>query len=406
MNFSITPKLSLDKIAIIVCLFPWVSFGILDMDTQPYSLIFILLALVYRGKFLKLDIFINASLALIITGFIISIFRTENLINFQSFRHIYGILLFVFSLIFFHDYISRKGLPLKTIKNANVVYLLVSVLELFTPSLIEGLTPSRTEISRGLTSLTPEPSYFATFLFFCSFIYWISSNYKLKKDIYFHVVNFVFIVIVAKSSIGLLLILISFLSYQIFNIKISKLLIVILFSGLFVSYLPEIIDFFVPSSRISNVVSQFYKIGINEIFYVDASFNQRLDHIITSIHASLNNFLIPNGIDSFTAERNEILPYYQGFFWYASETNIIMSWIGSMIFHFGLFFLLTLGLFFLKINNNRHKADKIAFCILLMILFTPVPAGFPITYLIFAVFLSKSNKVNPTNKILNKVKIK
>ena len=98
------------------------------MDTQPYSLIFILLALVYRGKFLKLDIFINASLALIITGFIISIFRTENLINFQSFRHIYGILLFVFSLIFFHDYISRKGLPLKTIKNANVVYLLVSVI--------------------------------------------------------------------------------------------------------------------------------------------------------------------------------------------------------------------------------------------------------------------------------------
>ena len=398
MNFSITPKLSLDKFAIIVCLFPWVSFGILDMDTQPYSLIFILLALVYRGKFLKLDIFINASLALIITGFIISIFRTENLINFQSFRHIYGILLFVFSLIFFNDYISRKGLPLRIIKNANVVYLLVSILELFTPSLIEGLTPSRTEISRGLTSLTPEPSYFATFLFFCSFIYWINSNYKLKKDIYFHFVNFVFIVIVAKSSIGLLLILISFLSYQIFNIKISKLLIVILFSGLFVSYLPEIIDFFVPNSRISNVVSQFYKIGINEIFYVDASFNQRLDHIVTSIHASLNNFLIPNGIDSFIVERNEIFPYYEGFFWYAEETNIIMSWIGSMIFHLGIFFLLALGLFFVKINSNRQPGDKVAFLIFLLILITPIPAGFPITYVIFALLLFKSNKVN---KLMN-----
>jgi hypothetical protein len=169
-----------------------------------------------------------------------------------------------------------------------------------------------------------------------------------------------------------------------------------LFSGLFVSYLPEIIDFFVPNSRISNVVSQFYKIGINKIFYVDASFNQRLDHIVTSIHASMNNLFIPNGIDSFTFEKNEILPYYKGYFWYASETNIIMSWIGSMIFHLGLFFILALGLFFVKINNNRQPGDKVAFLIFFLILITPIPAGFPITYLIFALLLTNSKKINRT----------
>jgi flagellar biosynthesis protein FliQ len=379
-----------------------VSFGILDMDTQPYSLIFILLALVYRGKFLKLGMTINESLILIIIGFIISIFRTENLINFQSFRYIYGILLFVFSLIFFNDYISRKGLPLRIIKNANVVYLLVSVLELFTPFLVAGLTPTRTVLGRGLTSLTPEPSYFATFLFFCSFIYWISSNYKFKKDMYFHFANLIFIVLFAKSSIGLLLILISFLLYQISNIKISKLLIIILFSILLVSYLPQIIDFIVPSSRISNVVSQIFKIGINEIFYIDASFNQRLDHIVTSIHASLNNFLIPSGIDSFTVERNEILPYYDGYFWYAGETNIIMSWIGFMIFHLGLFFLLAFGLILFKIKDNPQ--DIIAFLIFIIILMTPIPAGFPITYLIFALFITKAKKVSILNKKLNTYK--
>ena len=366
------------------------------MDTQPYSLIFVLLALVYRGRFLKLDMTINLSLFLIIIGFLISITRTENLINFQSFRYIYGVFLFIFSLIFFNDYISRKGLPLRTIKNANVVYLLVSVLELFAPTLVAGLTPSRTEISRGLTSLTPEPSYFGTILFFFSFIYWTSSNYKFKKDIYFHFVNLIFIILFAKSSIGLLFIFTSFFLYQISNIKISKLLIIIFFSCLFVSYLPLVIDYLVPNSRLSNIVLQFYEIGINEIFYIDASFNQRLDHIVTSIHSSLNNFLMPNGIDSFTAERIKILPYYSGYFWYASETNIIMSWIGSMIFHFGIFFLLAFGLFFFKIINNGHKGDKIAFCIFLMILMTPVPAGFPITYLIFALLLN-SKKNNTTN---------
>lgn len=396
MNSPITLKLNLDNIAIIVCLFPWVSFGILDMDTQPYSLIFILLALINRGKFLKLDMAINLSLILIIIGFIISILRTDNIITFQSIRYIYGIFLFIFSLIFFHDYISRKGLPLKTIKVANIVYLLVSVLELFIPTLIGAFTPSRTEISRGLTSLTPEPSYFATFLFFCSFIYWISSDYRLKKNIYFHFANIVFIILFAKSSIGLSLIFLSYFIYQIFNIKISRLLIIILVSILFISSLPEMIDFIVPNSRISNVVSQIYKIGISDIFYIDASFNQRLDHIITSIHASINNFLIPNGIDSFIAERNKILPYYSGYFWYANDTNIIMSWIGTMVFHLGIFFLLAFGLIFFKIFYNSYTKNIVAFLIFFLILITPIPVGFPITYLIFA-FLINSKKNNTTN---------
>ena len=72
---------------------------------------------------------------------------------------------YLFFINFFNDYISRKGLPLRTIKNANVVYLLVSVLELFAPTLVAGLTPSRTEISRGLTLYTRTIVFWYYFIF-------------------------------------------------------------------------------------------------------------------------------------------------------------------------------------------------------------------------------------------------
>lgn len=351
-------------------------------------LLLILIALVISKRIKRVKnsfllIFLN-----IILGLFFCLLNTKELFSFLTFRMIYGSFLFGFSLVFFFNFLEKYGYPKKIVVVANYIYLIVSLLEALNPSILGYLTVSRTDVGRGLTSLTPEPSYFGTFLIFCSLSLFIDSNFNFRRDIYLHILNLLFIIFLAKSSLAFLFLLVGLLIYFICSIRWGKLLFLSCFLLFFINFLPALVNILLPETRIRKVVSDAFEFSLYDLFQLDASFNQRLEHIVVSFEALLYNNFLPGGVDSFVYFRNLILPKYNGYFWYADETNIIMSWVGDVLFHYGFFgitiFIITTFIIFQK----RSLMLSATLLFLFFILLTPVPMGFSVTYLILAQLLN------------------
>jgi hypothetical protein len=386
-------KIKTNSIIFFLSFFPWVSFGILKTDTQPYILFLFILAIILKPYVISLNKLVWFIIINIILGLFFSLFDTKNLFTFISFRMIYGAFLFIFALIFYLDYFSRYGYPKKIILIANLIYLFVAIVEYFNPSLLSYLTISRTDIGRGLTSLTPEPSYFGSFLFFCSLSLFIESGFNFKKDLKIHIINIIFIILFAKSSLATMLLVFSFFVFFLFYWDIKKVVKIIIPIIFLITYLPDIFEKLLPETRIGKIINDLYTISFYEIFFYDQSFNQRLEHLVLSLHASFTSFFLPNGVDKFIIKRSLILPYYNGYFWYADETNIIMSWIGDFFFHFGIFGLLPITILMLNIIFTKNKFYTAAFIVFVFSLLTPIPMAFPLTYLLFSQMIYKSFKV-------------
>lgn len=385
-------KINFKIIVFFVSFFPWVSFGLLNTDTQPYTLILIILSIIFNPKILGINKLFTFTTINILLGIFICLINTSNLFTFISFRFVYGAFLIIFGLIFYCDFLLRFGYPRKVIFYSNLIYLLVALIEAYNPSLLSFITISRTDFGRGVTSLTPEPSYFGSFLFFCSLSLYIQSGFSFKNDFKIHLINFFFIIFLAKSSIATLFLILGFFLFFLFQWSIKNVLKIIIPTFLLIKFIPIFVEQLLPNSRIGKILDDLYKVSLYDLFFIDQSFNQRLEHLVLSLHASYNSFFIPNGVDKFIEKRFVILPYYDGYFWYADETNIIMSWIGDLIFHFGIFGILFILSIFFHLLFTKNRLYVASFIVLFIILLTPIPIAFPLTYLIFAQLIVNSPK--------------
>lgn len=376
--------------------FPWVSFGLLKTDTQPYTLVLIILSIVINPQILRPTKFLIFTIINILLGMFICLLNTSNLFSFISFRFTYGALLIIFGLIFYCDFLLRYGYPRKVIISANLIYLLVALVEAYNPSLLSFLAVSRTDFSRGVTSLTPEPSYFGSFLFFCSLSLYIESGFNFKKDFKIHILNLLFIIFLAKSSLATLLLVLCTFIFFLFQWSIKKVFTIFFPAFLLTNFIPTIVEQLLPNTRIGKIFDDLYKVSLYDLFYIDQSFNQRLEHLVISLHASYKSFFIPNGVDKFIDKRFLILPHYDGYFWYADETNIIMSWVGDFIFHFGIFGILFILAIFIYVNLAKKRIYLAALVVLFITLLTPIPIAFPLTYLIFSQLIVKSSQSSIT----------
>lgn len=386
-------KINFNFFVFFLSFFPWVSFGLLKTDTQPFVLFLIIFSFLFNPKLFRLNKFLLFVIINIFFGMFFCLLNTSNIFTFISFRFVYGSLLIIFGLIFYSNFLLRYGYPRKIIIFANLIYLLVALVETYNPSVLGFLAVSRTDFGRGVTSLTPEPSYFGSFLLFCSLSLYIDSGFNFKNDFKIHIINLIFIIFLAKSSLATMLLVFGIFIFFLFQWNIKKVVKIFIPILLFIKFIPSIVDQLLPNSRIGKIISDLYKVSLYDLFYIDQSFNQRLEHLVLSLHASYASYFIPSGIDDFIKKRFSLLPKYNGYFWYADETNIIMSWIGDFIFHYGFFGLLFILSILVYVFYTKKKLYLAAFIVLIILLLTPIPIAFPLTYLILAQLTVKSPNV-------------
>ena len=100
---------------------------------------------------------------------------------------------------------------IKIVKLSNYIYYLFAIIEINSPTIIEFLGNSRPSGGRGLTSLTPEPTFFAIFIIFSSLLIFAARGFSFKEDRITHFLNIFGVIFIAHSATGILILSIIFL---------------------------------------------------------------------------------------------------------------------------------------------------------------------------------------------------
>jgi hypothetical protein len=393
------------SIFIFFTLTPWAHWGTNSLDSQPWPLIsgciYILLA--KKIVFIK-DIVVIAWIATITMSIILLLQWPGDSL---AIRAVASYLTMVVCLIVSYDYIRIYGSPLRMIYFVNAVWLIMGVAELLYPSIASTFSVSRTSEGRGVTSLAPEPTFFAIYLIFSTWLILLSCKYKPTKFASVIVfANVIAIVFLCKSTMGLLFLAIgisSILLYQFLKLRLKIVIsvaVVAIVVGL--TSIPNL-DYLM-GSRMVGVADKIGLNGMLTIFQDDESINSRLEHLVFSFDGLVRNYLFPGGFNSFGDMREVQLRAYNGFFWTSDTTDKIMSFYGSICYEFGIFgvaivFIITKGL--LQKRSLLSFFEIITFSLFAL---AAIPVAFAPVYLLIAMLFCETqfqNRKNDSNKKVN-----
>jgi hypothetical protein len=383
---------SFGLIFIISSFMPWT--GIPDLDSQPFPVFFctIFLLLNYQklaNLLIDHQYLISLFLITSIAWLFCSIYYYQSFFTFLAYRGLYNYFGFIILIIGYLMYFNIFRFPLKILVVINLLWILIGIIQIFYPSIVLDFVAYRTTEDRGWPSLAPEPTFFGIFLFFISWIYLIRFNYQLNlKFKLIFLANILSILFLAKSSMIILYLLIILFIYIIFRCSIKYKFFTVFFLGILVLAL-SYIEYDAGSSRILYFISMLSSDPVS-FFSTDESANQRLSNIVLPIHGLIYNHLIPGGFHSFFNVAEEIIPLYNGFFYYSYGDLKIMSWLGAMIYELGFFGIIII--YMVGHNSCNGTAKRfMEVLILIILLLSAIPISFPLIPFIFSLFMYKKD---------------
>lgn len=246
---------------------PYVGFGLLPIDTQPWALLLSILILMFLGARKKL--IIPSSFA----GFLIT-----TVVAFLSFIYftilgqsevISGLtsLTYYISTPFIVLAVINLGLPRNLKKHLFIIFfawIIFAFIQLYNPGVIElliNLVRYSQEGGRGLTSLSPEPTWYArsiTLLLVLSIILYFNELLKLKSLIIFFLIGAIEVLFFASSFTGFFYFSSLTILFLILNEKYRIKNILIIYSG-FIAILVFFLigtNYF-PNNRVFYIFNQF-----------------------------------------------------------------------------------------------------------------------------------------------------
>ena len=321
-------------------------------------------------------------------------------------RAVASYLTMVVCLIVSYDYVRNYGPPIRMIYFVNAVWLFIGIAELLDPSLASTFSVSRTSEGRGVTSLAPEPTFFAVYLVFSTWLILLSYKYKPTKFAGVVIVaNVIAIIFLCKSSMGLL-----FLAIGISAILLYQFLRLRLKIPLFIAVVAIVVGLYlVPNLENllgSRMLGMADNIGINGIFTVfkdDESINSRLEHVVFSFDGLIRNFFLPGGFDTFGDMREVQLRAYDGFFWTSETTDKIMSFYGSICYEFGVFGVAIVFIFTKGLLRNRSILAYLETLTFSLFALAAIPVAFAPVYLLIAMFFCDAQFEDQGNGLRKKV---
>ena len=360
-------------IFIIYSFFPW--FGSPKFDMQPLYIgvvVFTFLVIFYNEPLSVENI--GMLLVTMITLLVISFFAHDIALLVRGISSYISIVLIICLSKFMA---SKYPISQKLLVLINTVWLVVAVLQIWEPGVVSNFVAYRTTLNRGLPSLAPEPSFFSLILIFliAFHILQLKIQPKALMSKVFILLNIMAILFLAKSVIGLLMLIYAAFLFMAFKASLRALATSIAISiGLLVTL------YYQPESRLAVFSSIFFD-DPTLFFLIDQSANERWLSLVLPIMLAFQDFFIPHGFESYVDQAysfyNESDILIKPF-----ESNKIMSVIGSMVYEMGF---VALGIIFIALHRIRLTKFNLA-----MILFiAPVSLfALSVTFPLFWLFFS------------------
>lgn len=347
----------LEFIVIFFSFFPWISFGLNNLDSQPWLLMSSIAYLIFRRRLYipKLGLLFVVLMVLPLPLLIL----LSGADYFYLARGLAGYATISAGFIAWLNIIRDNQSLIKCFISFNLVWLIGGVVQLvFGADIFGGITQVRTTESRGVPSFGVEPTYFGLVLVFFSWIILISerggiSNQKIYTLITLNIFGILFL---AKSAMAVMIVLFILLALSIFHAAqlLKRPFLIIIFTSLFVGIVPMLAGLFLADSRVVQLFSLLADQPA-EVLALDQSVNERVSAIYYSFHGFFTRAGIPGGFVSMQDTASDI---------YASAPNVfsglpsnkIMSWSGAMVYELGVFGILSWGaacLFFWRFHTPR-----------------------------------------------------
>ncbi len=365
------------------------------MDTQPWIIL-------YSFLFYK-DFYGTKNNMLIIFSLILFFLLLQIIISFifwefdifYIIRGISGYLIFLIIYFFQKKHLLKNFILYQNvIFKINFIYIIVAIFQLLvSPFATSFLVNVRTSEQRGVTSLTPEPTMFGILLIFFCLIYTLilnSSNKKIIRSLI--LLNFISILLIAKSATASLYLLLGIILWFLINLRSIKMLLIIMFiipifyisfSGFLTSYLDN--------ARVGYIFNSLVNGDLFVLLANDKSIQDRILANIFPFKASYNIFFMPGGFNLELTLKSMDLKIFDTYFSNFHTGSRIMSLWGSLIAELGFVFIIlfifySFFLFKEYRNYNRSVKNKILFLYLMIILlgFT----SFTISFSLLAFLLS------------------
>lgn len=365
---------SLVSLGMVLSMFPWIGSAFNGLDTQPW--VTVVLAFSYLIYFRNKNISLRLLLTFLITlG--ISLFVE---ISASDFLGSVRILITVFNI-----YLAiQLGLLLpekkvsKIIFASNIIYLFGALIQLLMGAdILMSIVDVRTNGARGVTSFAAEPTFFAISLLLFSIYYDVSNKYS--KLI---LVNLIVCVFVAKSSAGtvgfLVYFSVAYLSSSSIRTKVISILVSFALVGIILN---------TAMGRISILAVKIA--DSNNIVASDESVKIRVLDFLTAPYMVIENNGLGIRSDEVSSKRNLVLDkHFSSEYGYLSSSGKTSSYIGSLLVHFGLVFVLLFFWSGFLIGRLKRTAKFFGFwCVLIL----SVPPSSVLVPFIFSAFFRKSN---------------
>jgi hypothetical protein len=368
------------RLFISVSMIPFLGFP--QFDSQPFPLLvaIIFIILMMRDhKFILPNKYLIYYLFFIVVGCYIA-YLIDNEFNIRTIRGCAGYLSIFIYYLAYDNFIRNFGFPLRLIQTFIFIWIIVGVYQLFNPVFGSSFIAQRITESRGVTSLSPEPTHFGIFIFFSCWLLLLSRKYKIditnKLIIFFGLLAILFL---AKSFMTLLYIIFAILFYSIYLLARKKYSTLFLYILVMITIIIPIGIDFNNSNRILLLTTSLLR-GNFEFFLADSSSLSRFNDILFPLVALFKNNFMPGGFSSF----GKNFYVFSNFFFIPEfiHGKKIMSWCMSMWYELGF-----LGVFAWLSLIMIHKKNVtlrsfLEVSYLFSILLTAIPALFPLPIMV------------------------
>ena len=326
IKFNTSLKASKENVVLYSFLFSGVTFGIGDLDSFPWHIIFIFL-LCTRG-FKVADIFICFSILLLI---FITAFCDLGQFDMKLFlRQILNYL----SIIVGGAYLYSQPPKIDKLTNIITIVLIINIIISILQNYSEIFTifsNARFDSSgvRGTVGLFSEPTAFGLFSCFC-FLFSIivmrlSKDELLKKNAKnLLVLSLISVAFTNQSSTAVMIISVFFILNAFRSFK-GILMFIIMFSYLLFTYL------YLPETRLALIIKVIVENDLLYILAMDGSINERLSSIVGPYFGLIEGYFLPNSAFGYHQTYLNLREYTDNFFWWGGGAKI-MNYIGTIMY--------------------------------------------------------------------------
>lgn len=388
---KINYKLTIANATVLVCLLPYISPFKTGLDSQPYGLIFIIISwlTLYKHQTKHKHFMLLSLITFLLSSIILTVEAIIYGDTLSFIRGVYGYFVLFVAPFYFLTYLRFYDFPKRTFYLSSSLYFIAAIIQAFVDvNFFDFLVDIRTSESRGVTSLTPEPTYYGIVCLLLLMVCLVSESFKNKERKYLSLFFVIQIVFLAKSSMAILLLLILSFYFlclkKISSIKILLGLFLLLCGHFGILHLME-------GSRVYDLYTRSIELGFY-LFKIDASMNERLSHIYFSLYGMLSNAFLPNFNSNFSTLLDNRYILSDGFFWYGESGKKIMSYWGGVFFNLGF-----IGVFYYIILASSVKKGQLGVFLFVLtpILFTAVPMAMTIVSFLFSIFIFRSELRKP-----------